>query len=182
VKSEALKIAQLQCRTQLESQMLGIVTDPLWSSILGFCAVHKLQKEDYIGPLAADALYVGIIAVNSARSPGLQDLAGKGIDVAGMAGAAGVGLLAGKAAGGAAAGAAAGGVAKASTLATVARVAGPAALTIAGVTAVDKAMLATKPNKYKRAWTKIPLWKRIIPGVAEKEYLKNVKKIDRGEL
>lgn len=111
-KSEALKIARLQCSTQLASQVLGIVTDPLWSTILGFAAVHELRKKDLVGPVADDLLYAGIIAVNTARSPGLQDLAGKGIDavglgVAGVAGVAAGKLLAGgAAAGGAAAGAA----------------------------------------------------------------------------
>jgi len=114
--SDAMKIARLQCSTQLTSQMLGIVTDPLWSTILGFCAVHKLRKEDLVGPIADDILYAGIIAINAARTPGLQDLAGKGIDTVGMLGAGATGLLAGKVLAGA--GAAAGTAAVTATKAT----------------------------------------------------------------
>jgi membrane associated rhomboid family serine protease len=88
--SEALKIARLQCSTQLTSQVLGIATDPLWSTILGFVTVHELRKRDLVGPVADDILYAGIIAVNTARTPGLADLAGKGIS-AGVTAAAAVG-------------------------------------------------------------------------------------------
>lgn len=70
--------------------------DPLWSTIFGFVAVHELRKRELLGPVADDILYAGIIAVNVGRSPGLQDLAGKGIDAVGMIGAAATGLVAGK--------------------------------------------------------------------------------------
>ncbi|MCJ7510310.1 MAG: hypothetical protein MUP14_05445 [Dehalococcoidia bacterium] len=183
-KSEAYKLTRLQCETQLASQVLGIVTDPLWSTILGFAAVHELRKNDLVGPVADDILYAGIIAINSARTPGLQDLAGKGIELLPTAAAAAGGFLAGKSlqTGGAAAGGAlvptvAKQAASKGLLATAARVALPAGLTVAGLAAIDKIMLATKPAKYKKAWTSIPLWKRVIPGLAEKQYLKNVAKM-----
>jgi hypothetical protein len=110
-KSEARKIAELQCRTQLQSQTLGILQDPLWSTILGFVAVHELRRRDYVGPVADDILYAGIIAINTARQPALQELAGKGIEAASLIGAAGAGAVATKvlAGGGAAAGGAAAG-------------------------------------------------------------------------
>jgi hypothetical protein len=150
VKSEARKIAELQCKTQLESQALGILSDPLWSTILGFVAVHELRKRDLVGPVADDLLYAGIIAVNAARQPGLQDLAGKGIE-AGVIGAGAAGLLAGKvlSGGGAAAGgAAAGGAAAGGALLPVAAVAALAAgSTYAG-------LKLTNPKN--------PTWKRIL--------------------
>lgn len=90
MKSDVLKIAQLEARTQIESQMLGIVTDPLWSTIFGFMAIHELRKRDLIGPVADDILYAGVVAINAARTPALMDLAGKGLSagVAAVAGAA----------------------------------------------------------------------------------------------
>jgi len=87
--SDAVKIARLSAATQLSSQLLGVVTDPLWSSILGFVAVHELRKQDLVGPVADDILYAGIIAINTARQPAIMELAGKGISAAaGAAGAA----------------------------------------------------------------------------------------------
>jgi len=97
MSNTALKIAKLQCETQLQSQVLGFVTDPLWSTILGFVAVHELRKRDLVGPVADDILYAGIIAVNTARTPGLADLAGKGLNVVGEVATAAVGgAIAGK--------------------------------------------------------------------------------------
>lgn len=128
MKSEARKIAELQCRTQLESQALGLLADPLWSTILGFAAIHKMRKEEWIGPVADDVLYAGIIAINAARSPGIQDLAGKGIEVAGLLGAGAAGAITGKVLGGGAAagGAAAGGAAAGGAAAAGAAAAGAA--------------------------------------------------------
>jgi len=91
MKSDALKIAELSCRTQLSSQLLGVACDPLWSTILGFVAVHELRKHDLVGPVADDILYAGIIAVNTARTPGLTDLAGKGVSLISEVGTAAVG-------------------------------------------------------------------------------------------
>jgi len=51
-------------------------------------AIHELRKRDLIGPFADDILYAGVIAINTARSPALTDLAGKGIS-------AGAGVAAG---------------------------------------------------------------------------------------
>lgn len=87
--SDALKIARLQARTELTSQVIALATDPLWSTIGGFVAIHELRKNDMIGPVADDVLYAGVIAINTARQPALMDLAGKGISAAaGAAGAA----------------------------------------------------------------------------------------------
>jgi hypothetical protein len=77
--SDALKIARLQARTELTSQILGLASDPLWSTIAGFVTVHELRKRDLVGPVADDILYAGIIAINTARQPALMDLAGKGL-------------------------------------------------------------------------------------------------------
>jgi len=194
--SDAVKIARLQCSTQLTSQMLGIVTDPLWSTILGFCAVHKLRQEDLVGPVADDILYAGIIAINTARQPAMMDLAGKGLDLAGsvVAGAVG-GSVASRllpVAGAAAVGAVAPKVVSTSLLAKaapVAKVALPVAAAVAiSVTAYDQIVKAGIPKRYKRAWTKIPFWKRALGAtligspIPLREYAKNVAKIDRGEV
>lgn len=87
-KSDAVRIAELEARTQLTSQVLSLVADPLWSTIGGFVAVHELRKRNLIGPVADDVLYAGIIAINTARQPALMDLAGKGLSALGTAGIA----------------------------------------------------------------------------------------------
>jgi hypothetical protein len=167
MKSEARKIAELQCKTQIESQLIGVFTDPLWSTILGFVAVHELRKRDLVGPVADDLLYAGIITVNAARQPGLQDLAGKGMDVAGLVGAAGVGMLAGKVAsgaGGAAAGAAAGGVASkaAGKLGSVAKVAGALAVAAGAQLAASKLIESTMTGDEKKKYKATPFWKKAL--------------------
>lgn len=87
--SDAVKIARLSAQTQLQSQVLGLVTDPLWSTIAGFVAIHELRKREMIGPVADDVLYAGVIAINTARQPALMEFAGKGLSAAaGAAGAA----------------------------------------------------------------------------------------------
>lgn len=87
--SDVLKIARLQSRTELTSQALGLLADPLWSTILGFVAIHELRKRELIGPVADDVLYAGVIAINTARQPAMMELAGKGMTAAaGAAGAA----------------------------------------------------------------------------------------------
>lgn len=79
----------MQAGTELTSQLISLVTDPLWSTILGFVAIHELRKRDMIGPVADDVLYAGVIAINAARQPALMELAGKGMSAAaGAAGAA----------------------------------------------------------------------------------------------
>jgi hypothetical protein len=75
----------------LQSQILALCTDPLWSTIGGFVAIPELRKRELIGPVADDVLYAGVIAINTARQPAMMELAGKGITAAGAAvgGAAG---------------------------------------------------------------------------------------------
>lgn len=87
--SETMKIAKLQARTELTSQAMSLLTDPLWSTVLGFVAIHELRKRELIGPVADDILYAGVIAINTARQPAMMELAGKGLSAAaGAAGAA----------------------------------------------------------------------------------------------
>lgn len=102
--SETMKLARLEAATQLQSQLLGLLQDPLWSTIGGFVAVHELRKRDLIGPVADDILYAGIIAINTARQPAMAKWATTGIST-GISAA--VGAAAGVAGGAGAAGAAA---------------------------------------------------------------------------
>jgi hypothetical protein len=193
--SEALKIARLSASTQLTSQIVGLTTDPLWSTVLGFVAVHELRKRDLVGPVADDILYAGMIAINTARTPGLAGMVGSALGLENVllpaaAGAVGARVF-GRSAGGSAAGAAAGSVAKKSLLTKalpVAKVALPVTAAAAiSVTAYDQIVKAGIPKKYKKAWTKIPFWKRALGAtlvgtpIPLKEYAKNVAKIDRGE-
>ena len=157
MKSEALKIAELACRTQIESQILGIATDPLWSTILGFAAVHELRKRDLVGPVADDILYAGIIAVNAARTPGHADLAGKGIGIVGeVATAAAGGAIATKlisGAGGAGAGA------KAVKLLGAGKTA--LAVTGKGLVYMPSGMRILTPAELAKR-KKLPAWKRFL--------------------
>jgi len=89
--SDALKIARLSAATQLTSQVLSLASDPLWSTIGGFVAVHELRKRDMVGPVADDLLYAGIIAINTARQPAIVEWAGKGVSAAAAAAGAAVG-------------------------------------------------------------------------------------------
>jgi len=169
-RSEALQIARLQCSTQLASQALAIVSDPLWSTILGFVTVHELRKRDLVGPVADDILYAGIIAINTARQPALVDLAGKGLDVAAAAVAGGAGavvasklLPAAAGAGGAAVG---GTVAKSGaikTLGTVAKVAVPVGITAAVAWKADRYLRSKMSKADQKVWDSVPFWKRVIP-------------------
>jgi hypothetical protein len=86
-----LKIARLEANTQLTSQAMGLLADPLWSTILGFVAIHELRKRELIGPVADDVLYAGVIAINTARQPAIMELAGKGITAASAAAGAAAG-------------------------------------------------------------------------------------------
>jgi hypothetical protein len=155
--SEALKIAQLQCRTQLTSQVLGVLTDPLWSTVLGFVAVHELRKREMVGPVADDLLYAGIIAVNVGRNPGLQDLAGKGIDTAGLLGAGALGVVAGKVGGTAASRAAAAGAG--GGLVAAGKGAAGALIPVAGIAALAA---GSTYAGLKLTNPKNSLWKRVL--------------------
>jgi len=168
--SDAVKIARLSAATQLTSQVLAITTDPLWSTVLGFVAVHELRKNDLIGPVADDILYAGMIAINSARTPGLAGMVGSALGLENVllpaaAGAIGARVF-GQAAGGAAAGTVAGGLAKKSLLAKVlpvAKVAIPVAITAAVLQKTDAAIYKRLSPADKKAWRKVPIWKRLIP-------------------
>jgi hypothetical protein len=85
-KHDAVKIAEIQARQALTHDALGVLCDPLWSSILGFIAVHEARKANLVGPVADDILYGGIIAINTTRA-GLTREVREG--AVGMAGAAG---------------------------------------------------------------------------------------------
>lgn len=159
--SEALKIARLQCSTQLMSQALGILTDPLWSTILGFAAVHELRKRELVGPVADDLLYVGIIAVNSARQPGLMDLAGKGISTVGSVAA---GAISGAAAAGLAgkATATAKGVKTVRATQTVAELGKELAAGSTVKLGFAPGGVQTMTPAQMAAWQKKPAWKRFL--------------------
>ena len=60
--------AQIEMQRELMRSCTQVLCDPLWSSVLGFAAVHALRKADMIGPVADDILYAGVIAINTARS------------------------------------------------------------------------------------------------------------------
>ena len=168
--SDAVKIARLSAATQLTSQVLAITTDPLWSTVLGFVAVHELRKNDLVGPVADDILYAGMIAINTARTPGLAGMVGSALGLENVllpaaAGAIGAKVF-GQAAGGAAAGTVASGLAKKSLLAKVlpvAKVAIPVAITAAVMQKTDAEIYKRLSPADKKAWRKVPIWKRLIP-------------------
>ena len=168
--SDAVKIARLSAQTQLTSQILAVTTDPLWSTVLGFVAVHELRKQDLVGPVADDILYAGMIAINTARTPGLAGMVGSALGLENVllpaaAGAIGARVF-GQAAGGAAAGTVAGGLAKKSLLAKVlpvAKVAIPVAITAAVLQKTDAEIYKRLSPADKKAWRKVPIWKRLIP-------------------
>ena len=97
-RKTARQAAVLQLQRDALRDLTQVVTDPLWSSILGFVAVHELRQANLVGPVADDMLYGGIIAINTARSGvarevrqgavGLADAYGKVIggatDIAGL--------------------------------------------------------------------------------------------------
>ena len=89
--NEAMKIARLQARTELTSQAMSLLADPLWSTVLAFVAIHELRRRDMIGPVADDVLYAGVVAINTARQPAIMELAGKGISAAASAAGAAAG-------------------------------------------------------------------------------------------
>jgi len=153
--SDVVRVAKISARTQLQSQALGLVTDPLWSSVLGFVAVHELHKHNMIGPVSESVLYAGIIAINTARQPGVASAVGSALGVDGLGGlvAGGVaGAAAGGISGGAAAGgAAAGGAAAGGGIAGVLPAAGALALAAGGTYA---GLTLTEPKN--------PMWKQIL--------------------
>lgn len=67
-RKTARQAAQLQLQRDLLRDVTQVLTDPLWSSVLGFVAVHELRQANLVGPVADDMLYGGIIAINTARS------------------------------------------------------------------------------------------------------------------
>jgi len=145
--SDAVRIARLSASTQLTSQALGVVTDPLWSTILGFVVVHELRKQDLVGPVADDLLYAGLIAINCART-GVPQQGGRALGLENVILPAAVVAVGAKAlsstvkTGGAAATAAAGSLLPAAAVAALA-----AGGTYAG-------LKLTKPKN--------PLWKQLL--------------------
>jgi hypothetical protein len=168
--SDAVRIARLSASTQLTAQLLAVTTDPLWSTVLGFVAVHELRKRDLIGPVADDILYAGMIAINTARTPGLAGMVGSALGLENVvlpaaAGAIGAKVF-GQAAGGAAAGTVAGGVAKKSLMTRAlpaAKVVLPLAITAAVMAKTDAEIYKRLSKADKKAWRKVPIWKRLIP-------------------
>lgn len=88
-KSDAVRVAEIQASSETGRQVVTVLTDPLWSSVLGFVAVHELRRADLVGPVADDFLYAGIIAINTNRA-GLVKEAREG--VTGILGSLGGGL------------------------------------------------------------------------------------------
>ena len=81
--TEALRLERERRRTarvaqemQLQHDLIGVLCDPLWSSVLGFVAIHQARKMDLIGPVADDVLYAGVIAINSTRAGITHEAAG----------------------------------------------------------------------------------------------------------
>lgn len=66
--SEAVKLARIKADSELQRELLRVLCDPLWSSVLGFIVVHEARQANLVGPVADDVLYGGIIAINTARS------------------------------------------------------------------------------------------------------------------
>jgi hypothetical protein len=171
MKSEAVQIATISASTQLTSQVLGLLTDPLWSTIGGFVAIHELRERKLIGPVADDVLYAGVIAINTARAPGVAKLAGAALGLENVILPAAAGAVGGRLFGGAAGAAsgAASGAAKTSILGRVAsgaaKLAVPVAVTALVAAETDKAIYSRLSKQDKIAWKRVPFWKRIIPVV-----------------
>ena len=90
MKSDAVRIAEIQERQAFTHGALAVLCDPLWSSILGFILIHEARKNDLVGPRADDALYLGVIAINTTRAgitrearEGLVGVAGAVSDIVG---------------------------------------------------------------------------------------------------
>jgi len=67
-KADSVKIAEIEARTKLWSDVRTVLTDPLWSSILGFVVIHEARRANLVGPVADDLLYTGVIAINTTRA------------------------------------------------------------------------------------------------------------------
>jgi hypothetical protein len=113
-----------------------------------------MRKEGWVGPVADDILYAGIIAINTARTPGLAGPVGKALGLENVvlpaaAGAVGARLFASRGAAAAGGGAAAGGAAAA----------GVALLPVAAVTALAA---GSTYAGLKLTNPKNPMWKQIV--------------------
>lgn len=62
------KLARIAQERELARDVVNVLCDPLWSSVLGFIIVHEARQANLVGPVADDILYGGIIAINTARS------------------------------------------------------------------------------------------------------------------
>lgn len=67
-KTEAVRLAEIHARSELWKDTRAVLTDPLWSSILGFIVIHEARRANLVGPVADDLLYGGVIAINTARA------------------------------------------------------------------------------------------------------------------
>jgi hypothetical protein len=67
-KSEAVRIAEIKSHSEMIHDVRDVLTDPLWSSVLGFIVIHEARKADLVGPVADDLLYAGVIAINTTRA------------------------------------------------------------------------------------------------------------------
>lgn len=87
-KSDAVRLAEIRAQSELWHDARAVVTDPLWSSILGFILIHEARKANLVGPVADDMLYAGVIAINTTRA-GITREAREGISGAlqGLSGA-----------------------------------------------------------------------------------------------
>lgn len=68
LERERRKTARVLANAALQRECLRVLCDPLWSSVLGFVAVHEARKLHLVGPVADDMLYAGIIAINTSRA------------------------------------------------------------------------------------------------------------------
>jgi len=174
--SDAVRIAKISARTQLRSQVVGIVTDPVWSTIAGFVAIHELRKHDMIGPVADDVLYAGLITINASRIIGGSNLAGSNL-VPSLIESAGAGAIAGKLAGGAAgaagAGAAGAGAGAAGAAGTgLAGALGIGALAAGGNALAQQVIPKLMSAEDRKIYNSIPAWARYgAPLIAEPMFL-----------
>jgi len=161
-----MRIARLEANTQIQSQMIALLTDPVWSTIGGFVVIHELRKANMIGPVADDVLYAGLIANNPARPPGLVDRGGRVLPAATSLALPAAAAAGGAAAGGAAAGgAAAGGAAAGGAAAGVTTLAKGGAVALGGAAttaALMKAQEYLMTKEQRKEWKKQPLWRRVL--------------------
>ena len=67
-KSEAVRIAEIAREREMWHDVIKVLTDPLWSSVLGFIVIHEARRANLVGPVADDILYAGVITINGARA------------------------------------------------------------------------------------------------------------------